>query len=945
MKIRKIIYLLVAVAFLVPQQASDRELSRSAGVESAIVESPIEYDLLPVADAGRDFVTYVGSPTEFRGYGAAPADEIVHYEWDFDGDGAYDYQSLKTGITLFVYHSAGTYNASLRIQDAHGNVATDTTKVIVKMGTGKQVYLPAVRVKPVRIPSMHAQGDGVIERYAVMINGGYETRFWNDVVFMYSTLVDDYMFQPERIYLFNYEGTDPDGLNPDNMIDYPARLSDIDAVFADLAAIIDGDDELFVWVTDHGRGYYGPQRQAHGYLDGFASVDPGDEQDYLERDFKLRSLCTGGDYALPYFNHGMNVFKVYRAYDSSQSAYRMYRNKYVSAFANVYFENGGIKSDGDVYIERLVDYLLGDTDRDGYVETSQGEVFDYDGDGTPPYEDATGIFDEDDWGDLDYYEDNFNNINSGFPGESYMIFDHNFDNHLDIDINYDPSNLKVDGTDLDNQGLFDGIDVNEDGDMDDWVSIDEKICLPGGDMPDDELAILLDRIDAHVISVFMEQCFSGGFIDDLSGSNRVISTATEEESVSWGNLFVELFTTALHRATRSGSPVDVDFDHNGHISMREAFNYAAENDFFDEIPQYDDNGDGIGHPYPIPQGGDGTLGGITYLESFFRLTLMPVTDTQSGDPGTAVTYTLQVTNTGNASDTFNVTVSGYTWPTTAPVTVGPLWAGASANLDVIVDIPTDAAINATDTANIIVASQGDDTQSVTATLTTTANTAYGVIVEPVTGAQSGDLGETVTYILQVTNTGNTTDTFDVTASGYTWPTTAPAMVGPLRAGASANVDVNVDIPVGAAGGAADIAFITATSQGNNAKSTTVALTTTATAVYGVTVEPVTGEQSGDPGRTVTYTLQVTNTGNTTDTFDVNVSGYTWPTTAPVMVGPLRAGASANVGVIVDIPEGTAGGAIDAATIIFTSQNDDTQSVTAVLISVAATLLFLPFILK
>ena len=48
--------------------------------------------------------------------------------------------------------------------------------------------------------------------------------------------------------------------------------------------------------------------------------------------------------------------------------------------------------------------------------------------------------------------------------------------------------------------------------------------------------------------------------------------------------------------------------------MMEAFNYAASNDTYDEIPQYDDNGDAIGHPYPIPSGGDGSLGATTYLE-------------------------------------------------------------------------------------------------------------------------------------------------------------------------------------------------------------------------------------------------------------------------------------------------------------------------------------------
>jgi hypothetical protein len=47
--------------------------------------------------------------------------------------------------------------------------------------------------------------------------------------------------------------------------------------------------------------------------------------------------------------------------------------------------------------------------------------------------------------------------------------------------------------------------------------------------------------------------------------------------------------------------------------MLEAFNYAAYNDFLDEIPQYDDNGDGLSHTDPVPAGGDGALGCNTYL--------------------------------------------------------------------------------------------------------------------------------------------------------------------------------------------------------------------------------------------------------------------------------------------------------------------------------------------
>lgn len=372
----------------------------------------------------------------------------------------------------------------------------------------------------------------------------------------------------------------------------------------------------------------------------------------------------------------------------------------------------------------MVDYLLGDLDRDGYIEKAQGAVLDYDGDGNPPYEEMTETFDEDDWGEWDYYEDNLEGHTFGNPGYTYSTiwFDHNLDNHLDIDWNYDPDHLQVDGTDLDNQGLFDGIDMNDDGDMDDWVSIDEKIafCTAGRDMFDDDLAIFLDWLAARVVSVVMLPCFSGGFIDDLSAPNRVIATATEEETASYGNLFMELFTSAFHRATRSGSPVDADADGNGHISMREAFNYAAENDCYDEIPQYDDNGDGIGHPYPIPQGGEGDLGGMTYLESFYGLALAPLTATQPGEPGRVVTYTLQVTHTGGATDSFDVLTSDHTWLVAAPTAVGPVYPGASASIDVAVTIPIDAADGATETVTVVVRSLHDDTQWVSVTLTTVA---------------------------------------------------------------------------------------------------------------------------------------------------------------------------------------------------------------------------------
>ena len=151
-----------------------------------------------------------------------------------------------------------------------------------------------------------------------------------------------------------------------------------------------------------------------------------------------------------------------------------------------------------------------------------------------------------------------------------MIFDYGLDNHVDIDLHYIGGSLEVDGTDIDNAGLFDGMDINEDGDMNDWISIDEQVCAYVGELRDDVLADYLDNISAAVISIFLEPCFCGGFIWNLTKSNRVICAATVEEDVSWGNIFVLGFTSAFHGADIYGNFVNADTDNDGNISMIES---------------------------------------------------------------------------------------------------------------------------------------------------------------------------------------------------------------------------------------------------------------------------------------------------------------------------------------------------------------------------------------
>ena len=316
--------------------------------------------------------------------------------------------------------------------------------------------------------------------------------------------------------------------------------------------------------------------------------------------------------------------------------------------------------------------------------------------------------------------------------------------------------------------------------------------------------------------------------------------------------------------------------------------------------------------------------------------LTPADNAKSGPANNPVTYTLTVTNTGTTSASYDMTASGNAWTTSfIPTTVGPLAAGASQDVTVTVNIPNGQAVGNSDTAMIYVTQVGSPTVRDAARITTTVSgivPVYGVTLTPATDAKSGNPGADVSYTLTVTNTGNASDSFNLTVSSTTWTTgVLPTSVGPLAAGGSTTVTVTVSIPAGAAGEATDAATITATSVGSSTASDSSTVTTTANTNRGVTLTPATDAKSGNPGADVSYTLTVTNTGNASDSFNLTVSNTTWTTgVLPISVGPLAAGGSTTVAVTVSIPAGAAGGATDAATITATSVGDSTVSDSSVL---------------
>jgi hypothetical protein len=215
---------------------------------------------------------------------------------------------------------------------------------------------------------------------------------------------------------------------------------------------------------------------------------------------------------------------------------------------------------------------------------------------------------------------------------------------------------------------------------------------------------------------------------------------------------------------------------------------------------------------------------------------------------------------------------------------------------------------------------------------------YGVNLSP-DQAKQGSAGQNVTYTLSITNTGQMADSFDLTATGQTWTTTLSTSLVNLAPSASADFTVTVAIPAGAPGNATDTVSISARSQGAPSINAGANLTTTTTAVYGVSLSPDQAKFA-IPGQSAAYTLMVTNSGNMTDTFDLTVSGNNWPANLSDTSLTLGPGLGAPVEVVVNIPSGTANNVTDEASISVTSQADSSKSATTRLTTTSVKLLYL-----
>lgn len=300
----------------------------------------------------------------------------------------------------------------------------------------------------------------------------------------------------------------------------------------------------------------------------------------------------------------------------------------------------------------------------------------------------------------------------------------------------------------------------------------------------------------------------------------------------------------------------------------------------------------------------------------------------TGAPGQEISFTHTVTNVGNATDSFTISLSQSETSWTAevnPSTISNLARGASAQVTVLVTVPLGVPAETINTVTVTARSNGDNTKSDSAQDQVEVQSVDGADLSP-GQTMNAPAGTTVTFTHTLTNTGSTELSYRIEAenSQADWP--APVLdpaspIGPLAPGATVSLVVTVEVPGEASGGISNTTTLRIYAEGATDPAPLLDSEQDVTRVGDPFEVLITPNRSGTalPDSTVVFTHTVTNIGTNPDSYRLTVAESSG---LPTFVAPdlvdLGPGESQTISVTIRLPLGLAAGAEAFARVTATS---------------------------
>ena len=254
---------------------------------------------------------------------------------------------------------------------------------------------------------------------------------------------------------------------------------------------------------------------------------------------------------------------------------------------------------------------------------------------------------------------------------------------------------------------------------------------------------------------------------------------------------------------------------------------------------------------------------ITQTQSYFGtvdqcygLTMAVDQTAGSGDPGGVVDFAISVTNTGNAEDTFSLTMMGTNtdWSPILSESNLTLASGATGQTVFSMTVPSDEEAGGSSGSTMIHATSSDGITESNVTVSAQANQVYDLTTgywhNATTGSASVQEGMSIQMKFNVTNGGNGNDEVALSlANAPAWVTLGQttALAGPGQV-----LPLTIDIAAPASDARGDHTFqVIATSADGTTSSTsgdfTVTVTEKVDATGGPTTEELDEEEGGLPG--------------------------------------------------------------------------------------------------